>query len=168
MNHLTVEDLNPEDRLSAAIAATFAISVSHLHTGPILNRCLIKLLQWDRYTEEELRANFHLAWGNSDGSDASEAIVQATFLVYSSVCTNKDTYKHSYYAHYAALAAPKVRLGCVSELEFIHNSLKALLPLIINYKINNSKRAFESPDKVLDLLEDKYKPQFLFNLDMLT
>lgn len=50
--------------------------------------------------------------------------------------------------------------------EHIHNNLLELLPLILEYKIENQQK-FNNPEEVFELLSDQDKDKFLFNLDVL-
>lgn len=174
MNNLTLEDLNTDKHLSVAIAVTFAIAASHIHNDRVLNGFLIKSLQWTHHSYKELRAIYYLAWKDVfDDIDIAKANVtyasnsaryaaSVPHFAYGNRVAKYDVYAGEY-ASYATAKAVKA----VGKVNFEHDSLKLLLPLILKYKIKKQKRPFGSPEKVFDLLEDKDKQQFLFNLDIL-
>lgn len=168
MNDLTVLDINSDEHLSVIIAATFAIAVSHLHSLPVLNGYLAKSLQWKHYSYEELEANSGLAWKVAYNAAETLKTFHAIFSAkYASSIprfahTNHDAEYRDYLMH-ATSSADKSS----EKADFTHNNLRLLLPLILNYKLNKSKRPFNSPEKILNLLEDEDRQQFLFNLDVL-
>lgn len=179
MSHLTITDINADRHLSVAIAATFAIAVYHLHNEKLLKDCLVKVLQWGNYDEDELLENYSSAYAAADRTSYSAAIstsctsvvtTAATSARYAVASTTSSSSAASaisarYAADYAAVAN-HVRNGH-AKLE-IGSSLAKLLPLIVNYKVNRTKRPFRTESRVLDLLEGKYLELFIFNLDLLT
>lgn len=165
MNSLTVKDISPDRCLSIAIAVTFGIAVSHLHNSPALNSSLIKPLQWKRYSYEELMDNYNSVWKITNyDADTHKASHATTAAKYAASAPRFAYGNHAAkYASYTANHATRA----VDKTDFIHNNLKLLLPLILNYKINKSNRPFNSPEKILKLLGDEDRQQFLFNLDVL-
>lgn len=176
MKHLIIEDINADKHLSVAIAATFAVSVSHLHKKPDLNNCLTKVLQWDRYSIGDLRENHTLSSDMIDNScldsysaapsdyitlDSSKSV---RYAIYATLQTDSSVYVSELTSDFAASAA---RYHGKAKDRYVHNTLAALLPFILNYKINRQNKPFNSPEKILDLLEDRYKQRFIFNLDTL-
>lgn len=162
MSNLTVEGLNPDRHLSVVIATTFAIAVSHLHNDKTLRDCLTKVLQRNHYSCDELRANYRSAL---DASAAySLAPINTNASVYSAVAIAADAFSAT---HTNSIAAISYAASATDKLRFRHDNLKCLLPIIMKYKINKSKRPFKCPEKILSLLEGKDKLQFLFNLDIL-
>lgn len=178
MSYLSVQDLNQDRYLSVAIATTFAIAVSHIHGDHIQRGCLIKVLQWENYSEYELLEISNLAWKlSSSATGATNHTADAVTYAANSAHTASAHYAshftaHSDYAIQSAYSSASSRSVCPADytgkLKYIHNTLRALLPVILNYKVNNSKIPFNSPGKILDLLGDKYKQLFIFNLDLLT
>lgn len=187
MNTLTVQDINADLPLSVIIAATFGISVFRPGEGPDIRDCLDKVLQWERYTFDELMANSIIAWNVVCDQDDDKAylVSSATAETYSdpNAYYKSTAYTAAYvdaavtaavasavdaaanYDDDAAICAAASAAKVVGEDDFIHNSLKLLLPLILNYKIKKSERPFNSPEKVFNLLDDKDKMRFIFNLD---
>lgn len=190
MNLLTIQDLNPDEHLSVAIAATFVASASHLNDIPQLMDYLVKALRWDSRSSEELTKDYVAAENAAPDSvfryfkyspfrtKNAQADAVASAFIYLTRCAlhgsrPKVDYRDiSFYSGVAIKASTDAILATTDKTlscrkKFAHDNLKSLLPTVLAYKVNKSKRPFNSAEKILDLLEGKDKLQFLFNLDIL-
>lgn len=192
MSYLEINDLNLDKHLSVAIAATFAISVSHLHDNPVLKNCLNKILRWNHCAIEELQELTKLSWNIVTCATDFDCFVESFSSAFDGSIESFNSagdakfplsYVASVSADYAIATAASLNSAYIEfsnsainatvssdyvDSKYIHYLIVSLLTLIVDYKVNVSKRPFKSAEKILDLLEDKDKQLLIFNLDILT
>jgi hypothetical protein len=180
MNLLSINSINPDPQLSAAIAIYFA---------------RLALPVWKRKYPEDSRpegaieaAEKVLFAAAADGAYAAANVAARVADVAVDVRLWQSTGPQhpEWYAGKAAANCAfaviredhSANLNCRNVMEhsalalgksaecFAHYHLTQLLPLILWHKMN-SKRSFAEPEKVFELLPEACKEDFLFNLDSL-
>ena len=148
---LTIESINPDSYLSAALAAYFA---------------RLSLPVWEKEYPEDSRPERALEAAEkallsdaasyaTDAASAANGAANAAAAIASAAA--------------AAASASAAHAACAlgkDERSFVCHHLIRLLPLILWHKMN-SKRSFGKPEKVFELLPEACKEDFLFNLDSL-
>lgn len=165
---LTIENLGLDERFSAALSIMFARGVQHIFQDKnpedvnltnALEHAVIRVL--DDVTEDTEEANdiSFKCYKSGDGTDG--VMAYAAYSAGNALDRDVDS------AGNAASYAINGKDGSSDKVEdFFHNSLLAVLPLILRYKIEDGS-SFTDGEAIYNLLSEEDQELFVFNLSTL-
>ena len=176
MSLLSIDSINPDQQLSAAIAIYFARLAL-----PVWQQRYPEDSRPEKTIEAAEKALFTAAstsavaanadaWADDDAANADAAAAYAANYAASNAnhaacaLANADAVLAN--AHVDAAAANAANALGKDKESFVHHHLVELLPIILWHKLI-SKRSFGEPEKVFELLPEACREDFLFNLDSL-
>lgn len=174
---LTVKHINPDLRLSVALALTFAaeaLPIFEAGSDSILPKhSLILIMEWlqGKITSKECDSLVRLnAIVRTKLKTEEICVVTAIGYIINMVTNNTNDYIYFSAVLAVANAAEAIchhpRKPYRAAI-YIHDKLVQLLPLILEYKIENQQR-FNYSEEVFEYLSESDKDKFLFNLDVLS
>lgn len=170
---LTIErHINPDHRLAVGLALTFAAeALPILKEDPFYfqsRQILINVMNWlhgEATAAECTNSAFLIKEKYYEHASKLGYAIRAITNTAFATAMEPEVFS------YATFVSESTAYALAQETnkfvhEFVHDRLIQLLPLILEYKIENQQN-FNHPEEVFEYLSEKDKDKFLFNLDIL-